>query len=224
MHRAGVEGFLRCLPGGVAFERHAALGAIPRPVRRHAGAHRAEVFRGGGRLHGAAAVGEATRRATATIAGLAHRFGFCPATAFALGAGRRQGNGFRKTRWADELLPALLATKIERLPVALHTQRGRFVHGHSANGVLGHKSVLHCEAGSQVQFQTTTLGASATGLNDDLLLLGCILAVTPWCPPGPRHWKVSRCGTAQDLLPQSSRPSRSADLPSAAAPDLQERP
>ena len=34
----------------------------------------------------------------------------------------------------------MLAAKLERLPVTLGTQRGRFVHRHVANGVFGHMS------------------------------------------------------------------------------------
>jgi hypothetical protein len=51
MHRAGVDGFLRRLPHGIAFQGHAAFGAIARLVRLDAMAHGAEVFRRSGRLH-----------------------------------------------------------------------------------------------------------------------------------------------------------------------------
>jgi hypothetical protein len=39
-------------------------------------------------------------------------------------------------------LPAVLAAKVECLPIALSTQRSRFVHRHAANGVFGHSSGL----------------------------------------------------------------------------------
>ena len=39
---------------------------------------------------------------------------------------------------SQEILPAMLAAKIVRLAVAFSVQRGRFIHGHSANRVGFH--------------------------------------------------------------------------------------
>jgi hypothetical protein len=48
--------------------------------------------------------------------------------AFRLGTGGR----------GQELLPAGLAAKVERLSIAFGVESGGFVHGHSADGVFGH--------------------------------------------------------------------------------------
>jgi hypothetical protein len=41
-------------------------------------------------------------------------------------------------RLSDELFPAVFASKIERLSIALGAERRRFIHRHSANRVFGH--------------------------------------------------------------------------------------
>ena len=46
-----------------------------------------------------------------------------------LGTGRR----------GQKLLPTLVATKVERLSIAFGVESGCFVHGHSADGVFGHR-------------------------------------------------------------------------------------
>jgi hypothetical protein len=37
----------------------------------------------------------------------------------------------------QKLLPTVVAAKVERFPIAVGVESGRFVHGHSADGVLG---------------------------------------------------------------------------------------
>jgi hypothetical protein len=46
----------------------------------------------------------------------------------------RFGTGGR----GQKLLPTLVAAKVERLSIAFGVESGRFVHGHSADGVFGH--------------------------------------------------------------------------------------
>jgi hypothetical protein len=45
----------------------------------------------------------------------------------------RLGTGGR----GQKLLPAVVAAKVERLPIAFGVESGSFVHGHSADGVFG---------------------------------------------------------------------------------------
>ena len=46
--------------------------------------------------------------------------------------------GLRSSRCGQERLPAVIAAKGERLSIAFGVERGGFVHGHSADRVLGH--------------------------------------------------------------------------------------
>ena len=117
VHRACINDFSRH-PRRIPLQRHAAFRTIPRLVRLHAGAHRAEVFRVGGRLHFRITVAVVLVSTTTTAA----RF-------------RRRGLG-------EKRFPAVLAAKIERLPIALGVQRGGLIHGHVANRVFGHIKFL----------------------------------------------------------------------------------
>ena len=38
----------------------------------------------------------------------------------------------------QKLLPTVVAAKVERLSIAFGVESGRFIHGHSADGVFGH--------------------------------------------------------------------------------------
>jgi hypothetical protein len=44
----------------------------------------------------------------------------------------------RTGRRGQKLLPAVVAAKVERLSLAFGVESGRFVHGHSADGIFGH--------------------------------------------------------------------------------------
>jgi hypothetical protein len=39
----------------------------------------------------------------------------------------------------QKLLPAVVAAKVERFSIAFGVESGGFVHGHSADGVFGHR-------------------------------------------------------------------------------------
>jgi hypothetical protein len=44
----------------------------------------------------------------------------------------------RSIRRGQELLPAVVAAKVERFSIALGVERGGFIHGHSADRIFGH--------------------------------------------------------------------------------------
>ena len=117
VHRACIDGLARH-PRRIPLQRHSACRTIARLVRLHAGAHRAEVFRVGGRLH---------FRVTVAV--------------FFVSAATTAGS-FRGRSLGEKRLPAVLAAKIERLPIALGVQRGGLIHSHVANRVFGHIKLL----------------------------------------------------------------------------------
>ena len=133
MHRAGVNRFARCRrdPSRVTLQRHAAFRTIARLIRLHARTHRAEVLcRGRGFYR---------RGAVAVMRMVVLCMARC-VCALLTGA---SWTACRRLSLPDEFLAAMLAAKVIRLSVALGSQRRRFVHRHSANRILGHRSVLH---------------------------------------------------------------------------------
>ena len=46
--------------------------------------------------------------------------------------------GLRPGGRGQKLLPTVVAAKVERFPIAFGVESGCFVHGHSADGILGH--------------------------------------------------------------------------------------
>ena len=47
--------------------------------------------------------------------------------------------GLRACGRGQKLLPAVVAAKVKRLSIAFGVESGGFVHGHSADGVFGHR-------------------------------------------------------------------------------------
>lgn len=80
----------------------------------------------------AATTGMFRRTVVVFVAGVIGRFAFATATTDM----RFGGRALRK-----ELLPAVLAAKVERLSVALGTERRRFIHLHSADRVNFHSFI-----------------------------------------------------------------------------------
>jgi hypothetical protein len=147
MHRAGVDGFLHRLPQGIAFQGHAAFGAIARFVRLDLGAHGAKVFGGGGRRHRGMFVivpGIVVMLVTVCVGAVVVVVALAAATIAGVAGGFRRRSiarttgGLGKRVLRKELFPAVLATKVKRLPIAFSAERRRFVHRHSADGVNLH--------------------------------------------------------------------------------------
>ena len=113
VHGAGKNSLSRH-PCGVSLERHAAFRTIARLVRFHAGTHRAKVFRRRRWFH---------LRITIAVS-------LVPSATTAF--------RFRRRSLGEKRPSALLAAKIENLPIALGVQRGSLVHSHFANWVFGH--------------------------------------------------------------------------------------
>jgi hypothetical protein len=51
----------------------------------------------------------------------------------------RLGLGLRAGGCRQKFLPAMVTAKVERLSIAFGVESRCFIHGHSANGVFGHR-------------------------------------------------------------------------------------